>query len=125
MAILNTLDRFSLRSPCRGRVDKSAHSGDSIGRNADTLGVFVDDRFVGGKIDAVHLVAGYVTMEPLNLGTQPLQNLDRLLRDFPQLGFGQTSCPWDFPFNDELWHGTPLCSQMLPCRCSGFKTPCP
>src|SRR5580700_5364989 len=105
MAILNALERFSLHSPRCGRVDKSAHSRDSIGRNAHALGVFVDNRFVGGKIDAVHLVAGYITMEPLDLGTQSLKNLDRLLRDFPQLGFGQISRTWDFPFNHELWHG--------------------
>ena len=68
------------------RVEKPAHGGDAIGRKAYTPGVFLDGRLVRGEIDAVDLVAGNVAMEPLDLGTHSLQNVDRLLGDFTQLG---------------------------------------
>ena len=69
-------------------VEESAHRRDAIGRKSYALGVFLDGRLVRSEVDAVHFVAGYVAMEPLNLGTHPLQNVDRLLGDFPQLGVG-------------------------------------
>ena len=69
-------------------VDQSAHSGDAVGRNAYATGMFSDGGLVRSEIDAVDLVAGYVTMEPLDRGAHSPQNADRLLRDFPQLGVG-------------------------------------
>jgi len=45
----------------RCRIDESAHGGDAIGRKAYASGVFVNGRLVGGEVDAVHLVAGYVS----------------------------------------------------------------
>ena len=69
-------------------VEESAHGGDAIGRKAYAPGVLLDGRLVRGEVDAVHLVAGYVAMEPLDLWTHSLQNVDRLLGDFPQLGVG-------------------------------------
>jgi len=69
-------------------LKESAHGGDAIGRKAYAFGVLLDGRLVRGEIDAVHFVAGYVAMEPLDLGTHCFQNTDRLLRDFPQLGVG-------------------------------------
>jgi hypothetical protein len=41
--------------------------------------VFLDGRLVRSEIDAVHLVAGYVAMKPLDLAAHSLQNVDRLL----------------------------------------------
>ena len=70
-----------LFSACR--VEKSPHSRDAVGRKAHALGVFLNDSFIRGEVDAVHFVAGYIAMEPLDLGPQSLQNVDRLLRDFP------------------------------------------
>ena len=70
------------------RVDESSHRGDAIGWNAYAPGVFLDDRLVRSEVDAVHFVAGNVAMQPLDLGTHSLQNVDRLLGDFPQLGLG-------------------------------------
>ena len=69
-------------------VDESAHSGDAVGRNAYPPGMFADGGLVRSEVDAVHLVAGYVTMEPLDRGAHSSQNADRLLRDLPQLGIG-------------------------------------
>jgi len=77
------LEVVNLRLSSHCRVEKSPHSGDAVGRNAYALGVFLDDSFVRGDVNAVHLVAGYITMKPLDLGTQSFQNLDRLLGDLP------------------------------------------
>src|SRR6267378_5412643 len=103
------------------RVEQSAHGGDAIGRKAYALGVLLDGRLVRGKIDAVHLVAGYVAMEPLDLGTHSLENIDRLLGDFPQLGVRQISGSRNFALDDKFGHGAPRCPQMLACTWSGFK----
>ena len=65
------------------RVEKAPHRRDAVGRKANPLGVFSDNSFVRGEVDAVNFVAGYITMEPLDLGPQSLQNVDRLLGDFP------------------------------------------
>jgi len=70
------------------RVEKPAHGRDAIGRKAHAPGVLLDRRLVRSEIDAVHLVSGYVAMEPLDLGTHSLQNINRLLGDFPQLSVG-------------------------------------
>ena len=65
----------------------------------------MDGCLVGGEVDAVHLVASNVAMEPLDLGTHSFQNVDRLLGDFPQLGLGEISSSRDFAFDDEFGHG--------------------
>jgi len=82
------VERFSQRSLRACRVEKPTHGGDAIGRNAYEPGVFLDGRLVRGEVDTVHLVAGYVAMEPLDLVTHSPQNADRLSRDFPPLGVG-------------------------------------
>ena len=82
------VERFSQRSLRACRVEKPTHGGDAIARNAYEPSVFLDGRLVRGEVDTVHLVAGYVAMEPLDLVTHSLQNADRLLGDFPPLGLG-------------------------------------
>ena len=84
----NTPAKVGRSLPRGGRVDQAAYGRDAIGRKADAPGVFFDGRLVRGEVDAIHFVAGYVAMEPLDLGTHFPQNLDRLLRHFSQLGFG-------------------------------------
>jgi len=78
--------RLDLLRGCR--IDEPAHGGDAIGRKVYAPGVFLDGRLVRREVDTVHLVAGYVAMEPLDLRTHCPQNVDRLLRDLPQLGVG-------------------------------------
>ena len=82
------VERFSQRSLRACRVEKPTHGGDAIGRNAYEPGVFLDGCLVRGEVDTVHLVAGYVAMEPLDLVPHSPQNADRLSRDFPPLGVG-------------------------------------
>src|SRR5580704_9590109 len=54
-----TLSLFGSR-----RVEQTAHSGNTIGRNTRSLGVFANHRFICGQIHAVDLVAGYVAVQP-------------------------------------------------------------
>ena len=82
----DVLERFSQRLLRACRIDQSAYGGDAIGRNAHSLGVFLDDCLVRGEINAVHLIASYVAVKPLDLATHSLQNVDRLLGDFPLPG---------------------------------------
>jgi hypothetical protein len=70
------------------RVYHSSDCGDAIRGEASPSRVFPDRRLVGSEVDAVNFVAGYVAVEPLDLGTHCLQNAHRLLGDFPQLGVG-------------------------------------
>ena len=65
---------MDLRRACR--VEEPAHSRDAIGGNARAPGVFMDGGFVRSEVDAVHFVAGYVTLEPADLGTHFLQGFD-------------------------------------------------
>ena len=62
-------EAFNQRLSSYCRVEKSPHSGDAVGRNAHPSGVLLDGCFVRSEVYAVHLVAGYVAMEPLDLGT--------------------------------------------------------
>jgi len=97
---MGKLRRRSFRA-CR--VEKTAHGGDAVGGNAGSLGMFSDGRLVRSEVNAVHLVAGYVAVEPLDSG-HSLEDIDRLLGKFPQLSVGKTSRTWDFPFDDEFRH---------------------
>jgi hypothetical protein len=114
--------RFSQSLLRAGWIYESANGGDAVAGKAYPPGVFLDARFVLGKIDAVDHVAGYVAVQPLDLGTHFVQNADRPLRDGPQLGIGEASGSRNFAFNDEFWHANPECEPMLTCCWSGFKT---
>jgi hypothetical protein len=106
------------------RIEKPSNGGDPIGRKAYASGVLLDGRLVGGEVDAIHLVAGHVTMEPLDLGTHSLQNVDRLLGDFPQLSVGETSGARDFAFDYKFGHHVLLCASILTSRPGAFNTAC-
>ena len=61
---------------CACGVEKPPYGRDAIGRQADAPGVFPDGLLVRREIDAVHLVTGYIAMEPPDLGTHFQQNSD-------------------------------------------------
>jgi hypothetical protein len=88
------------------RVEKTAHGRDPVGGKAYSPRVFLDGRLVGGEVNAVHLVAGYVAMEPLD-PRHSLENVDRLLGNVPQLSVGKTPRSRNFPFDDEFRHDSP------------------
>jgi hypothetical protein len=110
----------SNRLLCGGWVDQSAHRRNSICWKTYALGVFLDGGLVLSEVHAVHFVAGYIAMQPLDLRPHTLQNLDGLLGEFPQLCVGQIARSRDFAFDYKFWH-----AQMLACTGSSFKTPCP
>jgi len=66
----DVVERFGQRLLRACRIDQSAYRGDAIGRNAHSPGVFLDDCLVRGEINAVHLIASYVAVEPLDLWTE-------------------------------------------------------
>ena len=87
------------------RIDESAHCGNAIGRKSHSPSMLLDGRFVRSQVDAVHLVTCDVAMKPLDPRPHFLQNLHRLLRNFSQLCFGETSGSGNFAFNDKFGHG--------------------
>ena len=58
----------------RGRIDHLADFGDFRRRKATHLRVLVDEAFVFGEIDAERLVVGDVTLEPLDVGRELVEN---------------------------------------------------
>lgn len=95
---------FNQRSFRSCRVNHSPDCGDPIRGEASPSRVFPDGRLVRSEVDAVNLVAGYVAVQPLDLGTHCLQNADRFLRDFLQLGVGKFPGSRNFAFDDEFGH---------------------
>ena len=63
------------------RIDHRADPRDTIGREAALLGMRLHGRLVGRVIDAVDLVVGDVTMDPLDLRSHAVQHAAGLLRD--------------------------------------------
>src|SRR5580693_2055727 len=111
------LERKSRSAPtpwcllCGRGVDQPAHGSDAIARKTLALGVLLDTGLVRSEINAVHFVAGDITVEPLNLRTHSLQHADGLLGKFAQLGVGQLSGSGNFAFDDEFGH-----ERMLACE---------
>jgi hypothetical protein len=101
-------------------IEKSAHGGNPIGGEAYAPRVFLDRRLVRSKVHAVHLVVGYVAMEPLD-SRHSLQYVDRLLGNLPQLSIGQISGSRDITFDDVFRHEHPRFSEMLAPGGAGFK----
>ena len=69
---------------------------------AADLGVFADDGLVLGEIDAKGLVVGDVALDPLNVGTELMQDLVRFRRRRAQLFALECADFRNIPFDDEL-----------------------
>src|SRR5260370_19482874 len=91
------------------RIDEAAHGGNSIGGDGGSESVRPDSLLVGRKVNAVDLVFRNITIEPLNLRSHLLQDLQRLKRDLPDLRLRERSRTRNFPFDHELRHG---CSSL-------------
>src|SRR6516162_580712 len=85
-----------------GRIDHLLHFGDLCRRKAADLGVFADDGLVLGEIDAKGLVVGYVALDPLNVGTELMQDLVRFCSRRAQLFALECADFRNIPFDDEL-----------------------
>src|SRR6266403_5430288 len=59
-------------------------------------------RFVGGVVNTVDFVGGYVAVDPLHAGPEAAEHPARLQRDVLELGRAQFTRAGNFPFNDEF-----------------------
>src|SRR5262245_54574510 len=59
---------------------------------------------VGGDVDAIDFVVGYVAFDPLNLRSHIAQYTARLLRNRLKICRAQFARVWNCSFNDELRH---------------------
>ena len=75
-------DSFIKRLLRRSRIDEPTHGGDAIGWEASPFCVFSDSCLIGGKVDAVNLVACDIALQPLNLRTHFAENGNGPSRDF-------------------------------------------
>ncbi len=78
MSLENAM-QYSLEEPGAlaqvSRVNETAYCRDTIGRNACSAGMLPDAVFVRREVNAIDLVLGDVTVEPLNLRPHCVQRL--------------------------------------------------
>jgi len=74
-----------MRSVQIDRVDETAHRGDTISRNTCPSGMLPDDVFIRRQVNAVDLILGDVTVEPMDLRPDGIQSLQRAQGDLPEL----------------------------------------
>lgn len=68
-----------------GRVNETAHGGDTISRNTCPAGMLPDDVFIRRQVNAIDLILGDITVEPMNLRPNSIQSLQRAQRHLPEL----------------------------------------
>ena len=88
-----------------GRVDDRFDFGNSVGREAALLRVFTDQLLVRRDIDTINLVAGDVTLDPLDFRAELIQNSARFPGNSFQLGRRHLSGAGDYTFDDVFGHG--------------------
>jgi len=66
--------------------------------------MFADELLVRRNVDAVNPVLSHVAVNPLNLGSEVLENSTRLLRYRLKLLGCEISCAWKVTFNHIFWH---------------------
>src|ERR1019366_2889171 len=91
-----------------GRTDDRPDGGDSIGRKPSLAGVFAHHLFIRCDVDAVDLVVGDETFQPLHLWTKLLENAAGLLRDGLEFRLGQFAGVRNLPLDYIFRHGTLL-----------------
>src|SRR6476469_8368849 len=61
------------------RIDNRSHFGNLVCRESALGGMFSNHVFVGRAIDAIDLVIGYKTLDPLDLWAKVVEHAARLL----------------------------------------------
>ena len=84
-------------------------------------GVFLDGRLVRGEVDAVNLVAGYVAMEPLDLGPIPFRTLTDFRETSRNWGWVRFPAPGISRSMTNFGMSLPRRAEMPACRWSCFK----
>src|SRR6202035_1875369 len=89
---------------------------DTVCRKAALFRVLANDLLIWSDVDAVNLVPGYETLDPLDFGPELAQHTAGRSRNVLQLLRSQSSGAWDLALNYVLWHwdlpvpGSRLCS---------------
>ena len=86
------------------RVDQVPDGGDPAGRDADLARVFANRGFVRSEVHAVDFLVRHVAVEPLNLGSHSLQDLQRAQGHLPDLAFGHPARSRHVPLDNVLRH---------------------
>src|SRR5439155_4662019 len=72
-----------------------------------------DHLLIGSVVDAVDLVAGDVTLHPLDLRSQIVQDAAGLLRNALELGRRELAGAGNLAFDHELWHAPVLSTSSV------------
>lgn len=89
---------------CGCWINDPSHLRNAVRREAALLSMLANHLFIRRDVDAVDLVIGHVTLEPLNLRSQLLQHSTGLLRDALKLLWRQLSCFGNLPFDYVFRH---------------------
>src|SRR6185295_7127310 len=85
-----------------GRINHPFNFGDLGGREAAQVRVLANDRLVLGEVDAKRLVVGEVAFDPLDVGSQLMQDLIGLGCSAAQLLALQAADLGNIAFDDEF-----------------------
>ena len=93
------------RSIARGRIDDAGYLFNTIGRKAALLGMFANRLLVVGNVNAIHLVAGDIALQPLNLRAHLIQDAAGFLGNALQVRRAQRAGIRNVAFDNVFWHG--------------------
>jgi len=88
-----------------GGVDDGFDGGDGVGGEAGVGGVFADEVFAGGDVDADDLVSRDVGVNPLDFGAELAEDGAGVLGGCYELVGGEVADVGHVAFDEELWHG--------------------
>src|SRR5579872_4142880 len=101
--------------PRRGaRIDDRGYLRNAVCRESALAGVLTDTLLIGGFVKTIHAIAGYVTMDPFDVGAHPVQDAARFLCDRLQFVLGKVSRSRDVALDDVSLqcHGLAPCSAL-------------
>jgi hypothetical protein len=87
------------------RINQAANCRDAVCRHAELACVFTNHFLVRSEVNAVESVVGDVAMQPLDLRSDPAEDVERFDRNVPDLVLGHAADAGNLAFNDELGHG--------------------
>ena len=86
------------------RVNETAHRRDTVGWHSCAARMLPNAVFIRREVNAIDLILGHVTMEPLNLRPHGTQSLQRSQGHLPDLHIGQASGARYLAFDYKLRH---------------------
>src|SRR5712691_6058943 len=98
---VSTSPEHALSGPFGGRIDHGANFGDLAGGKSADLRMLADDGFVLGEIDAKGLVGRDEALDPLDVGTELMQDLVGFRRRPAQLLALEAADLGNIPLDDK------------------------